>query len=116
MKTGAIDADWQRVMDFFKRNFTSGEEPSLDTVLFLIGVQELGKGFLDFSRDDKLNLMHIGVCSILEPYGYYRKTEVDKDGWPHYELRKALPPMDDKETELFYKKAVIDYFKRQDLI
>jgi hypothetical protein len=38
------EEDWQKALEFFKRNFT-GEIPSLEGILYLIGVRELGKGF-----------------------------------------------------------------------
>ncbi len=32
---------WKLIEEFFQQNFTDGERPDLDTILFLIGVQEL---------------------------------------------------------------------------
>jgi hypothetical protein len=110
------EKDWQKIIDFFKTNFTLGETPSTETIFYLIGVQELGKGFSNFSRDDKINLMHIAVCSVLEPYGYYEKRGIDSDGWPVYVQKKSLPQMTGKELETFYRKAIINYFKKQGLV
>ena len=30
-----------------------------------------------------MNLMHVGVCTLLEPLGYYKSIGHDEDGWPH---------------------------------
>lgn len=88
----------------------------LQALLFLIGVQELGKGHQNFKKDDKVNLMHIAICTLLEPHGYYEFKGRDKDGWPHFELCKDLPLLDDKEQEHLIKDAAIDYFKQNKLV
>ena len=107
---------WTRITDFFKTNFTHGETPDLDSILFLIGVQELGKGSEKFKKDDKVNLMHIAVCRLLEPYGYYRFDGRDADGWPQFELITELPDLKANEQALLMKKAVIHYFEEQGLL
>lgn len=107
---------WKEVEQFFKDNFTDGETPDLDAMLFLIGVQELGKGYGEFKKDDKLNLMHIGVCRLLEPFGYYQFTGTDKDGWPHFDFIEELPPLKDNEQTLLMKQAIIQYFQEKNLI
>ena len=101
---------WQKVQSFFEQNFTDGETPDLDSMIFLIGVQELGKGFQKFKKDDKVNLMHIAVCRLLEPYGYYRFEGHDGDGWPQFELIEELPPLKANEQSVLMKKAIIQYF------
>ncbi len=88
----------------------TGGEPDLQIVLFLIGVQELGRGPDNFKKDEKVNLMHIAICTLLEPYGYYRRTGLDKDGWPHFEKREALPPLSRAEQDHLIKEAIVDYF------
>ncbi len=105
--------EWEKVLEFFRKNFTAGETPSLDTILYIIGVQELGKGFKNFTKDEKLNLMHLATCRILEPYGIYRQTHIDEEGWPHFEAVKSIP---EANQEGFFKQAVIEYFKRNQII
>lgn len=107
---------WQKVEQFFMQNFTDGEKPELDTMLFLIGVQEYGQGAKKFKKDDKVNLMHIAVCRLLEPYGYYRFDGRDNDGWPHFELLEPLPELKPNEQSLLMKKAIIQYFEEQELL
>lgn len=107
---------WNKIINFFSENFTDGEKPDLDTILFLIGVQELGKGQQRFKKDDKVNLMHIAVCRLLEPYGYYRFDGRDADGWPHFELVQELPVLKANEQSILMRKAVIQYFEDQGII
>ncbi len=114
MNDNGLEQDWDKVLNFFRERFTGGETPSVDTILYLIGVQELGRGFRRFSKDEKLNLMHIAVCRLLEPYGIYEQTGRDADGWPVFEQKKSLPAGADKER--LFKEAIIRYFKENDLI
>lgn len=106
---------WKQVEQFFAQNFTDGEIPDLDTILFLIGVQELGKGKKRFRKDDKINLLHIAVCRVLEPFGYYRFEGLDKDGWPQFEFLDPLPELKPNEQTLLMKQAIIQYFEDKEL-
>jgi hypothetical protein len=82
----------------------------LNGIMTLIGVQELGHGFREFSKDEKLNLMHVATCTILEPYGYYKYSHDDDDGWPHFENVATIPAINDKQQEHLLKEAIIQYF------
>lgn len=88
-----------------------GEEPDVQSVLFLIGVQELGMGFLTFKKDEKLNLMHIAICTVLEPYGYYEYDGRDDDDWPHFKVLKPLPPLSGDDQQDLMKEAIVEYFE-----
>ena len=88
---------------------TFGQPVDLQSLLFLIGLQELGKGFQKYSKDEKLAVLHVATCRVLEPYGYYKFTGLDQDGWPHFENIKKLPPLGAAEQERLMKDAVIVY-------
>lgn len=106
---------WKSVETFFQQNFTDGEIPTLETMLFLIGVQELGKGKATYKKDDKLNLIHIAVCKLLEPFGYYTFSGFDEDNWPTYTSTETLPNLQSNEQTLLMKKAIIHYFESEEL-
>ena len=90
-----------------------GKKPKdLNGVLFLIGVQELGKGNRTFSKEEKQDLMHIGICKVLSLSGYYVLEGLDEDGWPHWKLVKKLPHFDLLEQEKLLKMHVIEYFEK----
>ncbi len=91
-----------------------GEEPDVQALLFLIGVQELGKGPIKYSKDEKQDLMHIAVCRLMSFFGYYELEGLDQDGWPHWKLVKKLPPLTLKEQDLLLKEAIIEYFKNSE--
>jgi hypothetical protein len=103
-----FQAQWRALMAKLGEQF--GEEPDLQAVLFLIGVQELGRGPQEFSKDEKQDLMHIATCRLLSDRGYYILENTDADGWPHYRLLQPLPLMSLKEQDLLLKQAVLEYF------
>lgn len=91
-----------------------GKKPKdLNGVLFLIGVQELGHGTKIFSKEEKQDLMHIGICKVLSLSGYYVLEGLDKDGWPHWKLIKKLPHFDLLEQEKLLKMHVMEYFEKE---
>ncbi|MBM3922960.1 MAG: hypothetical protein FJ340_07130 [Sphingomonadales bacterium] len=89
-----------------------GKKPDLETVLFLIGVQEFGDIKEKFSKEQKQDLMHIAVCCLLSKSGYYELEKVDEDGWPHFKQLKALPTLNMIEQENFIKDHVLLYFEQ----
>ncbi|MGM5630941.1 hypothetical protein O2K51_08550 [Apibacter raozihei] len=107
---------WGQIEEFFKEKFTCDEKPDLDTMIFLIGLQEVGLGYKKYKKDEKMNLIHIAVCRLLEPFGYYRFDGYDKDNWPHYELIDELPSLKPNEQTLLMKKAIIQYFTDEKLL
>lgn len=81
------------------------------SILYLIGVNELGFGYRDFSKSEKTDLMHIAICTLLEPHGFYRYIGNDDDNWPHFELVEELPPLDHQQQQHLLKDAIINYFE-----
>ena len=59
--------------------FSDGETLEVDQILFIVGVQELGQLHRKFSKDEKINVIHIAICRLLEPYGYYSFSHFDED-------------------------------------
>lgn len=106
---------WKQVEAFFEKTFDTEKHVSIETMLFLIGVQELGSGSQNYSKDDKLNLVHIAVCRLLEPYGYYQFSHYDDDGFPHFEKKDDLPELKPNEQQVLMKKAIIQYFQDEHL-
>jgi hypothetical protein len=91
-----------------------GKRPKdLNSVLFLIGVQELGHGTKIFTKEEKQDLMHIAICRVLSLSGYYELDGLDKDGWPHWKLVKKLPHFDLLEQEKLLKMHVMEYFEKE---
>lgn len=101
---------WEEIVQDLSSKFSDGDPLPIDSIIYLIGVQELGKGSHDFTKDDKINLMHIAICKLLEPYDYYKFSHKDADGWPHYTILKQLPNLKPEEQNELMKKAIVNYF------
>jgi len=107
---------WEEVKQKISSQFGDGEMLDLDAIIYLIGVQELGKGYRNFKKDEKVNLMHIAICRVLEPLGYYEFDFFDEDGWPHYKVKEEIPFLKPGEQSVLMKEAVIEYFLEKGLI
>jgi hypothetical protein len=107
-----LDRKWNGLLNDL--NDLIGKKPKdLNAVLFLIGVQELGKGKKTFSKEEKQDLMHIGICKVLSLAGYYELEGLDQEGWPHWVLVKKLPHFDLLEQEKLLKIHVMEYFEKE---
>jgi hypothetical protein len=107
--TQDLDTAWEATLD--RLEILIGKRPGdLNSVLFLIGVQELGKGPIRFTKEQKQDLMHVAVCTVLSLSGYFRQLPPDADGWPHFEQTESVPPGDLLAQETLLKTHVIRYF------
>jgi len=105
-----FEKDWQFAMQKIQSVF--GENIDLQGALFIIGIQELGQGRRKFTKDQKLDLLHIAVCKLLSEFGYYEFEGNDKDGWPHYKRNEKLPHLKPMEQEKLIKQAIINYMDK----
>ena len=87
-----------------------GKKPDMETILFLVGVQEFGDIRKNFSKEEKQDLMHIAVCSLMSQSGFYELEKIDEDGWPHFRQLKSMPEMSLIEQENFLKDHILLYF------
>ena len=109
-----INPQWESLLDQLTR--VLGKRPAdVNAVLFLVGVQELGQGARNFTKEQKQDLIHIGICRVLSPSGYYEFDNTDADGWPHYRLVKKLPHVDILSQELLLKSHILQYFQSEQL-
>jgi len=89
-----------------------GKLPDMESILFLIGINELGAPLdTKFSKEQKQDLMHIAVCTLLGQLGYFEFVLRDEEGWPHFQEVKKVPPTGMKEQEQMLKECVIRYFE-----
>ncbi len=107
---------WEQLVNILSNQFSQGEDLDLDAIIYLIGVQELGKVHNKFKKDEKLNLMHIAICRLLEPYGFYEFDYFDEEGWPHYKVKEELPPLKAGEQSVLMKEAIVNYFVERQVI
>ena len=107
---------WNSVVKKLSDQFSDGDPLDLDGVIYLIGIQELGQLHRRFKKDEKINLMHIAICRLLEPYGYYEFDYFDEQGWPHYKIKEELPSLKAGEQSILMKEAIVNYFLANDFI
>lgn len=110
-KEYTLKEKWEIIVNRLSNQFADGDALDIDGVLYLIGVQELGKGHQTFKKDEKINVMHIAICKLLEPYGYYEFDYFDADGWPHYKTVENLPTLKPGEQSVLIKEAIVNYFE-----
>lgn len=107
-----LERRWQALRLALKDSV--GRKPKdMNAILFLIGVQELGKGPHNFSKEEKQDLMHIAICKVLSLSGFYELEGTDENGWPHWKVIKKLPHFDLLEQEKLLKMHVIEYFEQE---
>ncbi|WP_295181800.1 hypothetical protein [uncultured Christiangramia sp.] len=107
---------WQVLQTKLSNQFADGEILELDAIIYLIGVQELGQVHRKFKKDHKLDLMHIAICTLLEPYGYYEFDYYDEDSWPHFKMKEELPSLKAGEQSVLMKEAIVNYFMEKKYI
>ncbi len=107
-----LERQWYRLMMELERVLEK-KPKDLNGVLFIIGMQELGKGARRFTKEEKQDLMHIAICKILSLAGYYELEGQDSEGWPHWKLIKKLPHFDLLEQEKLLKMHVLEYFEKE---
>lgn len=107
---------WEEVVAYLSKRFADGDELELDAIVYLVGVQELGQLHRNFKKDEKVNLMHIAICRLLEPFGYYAFEYFDEDGWPHYRVVEQLPALKAGEQQVLMKEAIVQYFVEKKVV
>jgi hypothetical protein len=116
MQSGKDDIQlrWWKLEEKLMEKF--GKKPDMEAILFLIGIQEFGNIRKKFSKEQKQDLMHVAVCSLLSQSGYYKLEGYDDDGWPHFLQLKELPAYNMIEQENFLKDHVLLYFETNELL
>ena len=102
-----LDKKWSQLLEKLENQFD--QEMTLKGVLYLIGVQELNLGIKQYEREEKVNVLHVAICKILTPFGFYKFDRIDEDGWPHYIELKAIKNLSESQQELLMKEAVLKY-------
>lgn len=90
-----------------------GKKPDMEAILFLIGIQETHFMPDKITKEQKQDLMHVAVCTVLSQGGYYVHGFTDTDGWPHFTQVKDLPVLGLVEQENFLKDHILLYFDQQ---
>ncbi|MGL4346942.1 MAG: hypothetical protein ACRCR9_02515 [Chitinophagaceae bacterium] len=114
MSSSDIQKQWEKVLSQFSNH--TKNPITIEGLLLLIGIQEFNILKDNYSKEEKIDLIHIGMCCILENDGYYQFSHYDKDKWPHYNTLKPLPEMNHDTEDLFIKEKIIAYCIKHKLI
>ena len=103
---------WRRVEELLQERF--GKKPDMEGVLFLIGINELGMmpRRRKFTKEQKQDLMHIAVCTLLSRRGYFRLDGRDEEGWPHFTEVRPVEATGLEGQERLLKECAIEYFEQ----
>jgi hypothetical protein len=107
-----LQARWWKLEEKLMALFD--KKPDMEGILVLIGVQEVGGAGHRFTKEQKQDLMHVAVCTLLVPGGYYEHQGWDEDGWPHFKQNKELPSLSLIEQENFMKDHILFYFSQNE--
>lgn len=108
-----LKMQWEEIVEKVSDKFGGGEKLDIDSITYLIGIQELGKGFQKYKKEEKINIMHIAICTLLEPFGFYAFDYFDEEGWPHYKILDELPFLKPGEQSILMKEAIVMYFEKK---
>lgn len=114
MQQPTLQQRWQLLTMQLAERF--GKSPDLNAILLLIGIQEVKNTKKEYSKEEKQDAMHVGICTLLIPSGYYIHDGYDVDGWPHFTQTKDLPNNNLIEQENFLKDHVLLYFAQHETI
>lgn len=89
-------------------------ENDLIHFLLLIGIQESGQGFREFSKDEKTELIELGGATVLAPYGYYQEVETNSPV-PYYVANPDELLPEGYERDLLLKKGIVEYFNQKNI-
>lgn len=104
--------EWQALLLYLEGKFS--KRPDMNGVLFLVGLNVLGLGPQDFSKEQKQDLMHIAVCELLSFAEFYEFAGRDDQGWPHYKILRSPQGMSLAEQEAVLRACAVEYFKEAD--
>jgi hypothetical protein len=101
--------EWRVLLDYLEQKFA--KKPDMNGVLFLVGLNVLGLGPDDFTKEQKQDIMHIGICELLSFAEFYEFKGRDKQGWPHYSLLRSPQGMSLAEQEAVLRSCAVQYFR-----
>ena len=102
------EENWEQLLLEISKRFSVTAD--FDFMLFLIGVQELGEGMRPYTREEKMDLINLGKCTLLARSGYLEQTGMDDGGWPVFQEKDSLKSLTPSFLNYTLKRAAFDYF------
>ena len=109
-----VNNKWGIITQRMEEQF--GKKLDMNALLLIVGIRELGQLKESFTKEEKVRLMHIAVCRIFSPSGYYELKGQNYKGWPQWEKVKDLPFGDVFEQESLLRQHIVTYFEDEGLL
>ncbi|WP_430817959.1 hypothetical protein [Carboxylicivirga sp. N1E11] len=109
MKAEEFELAWDALILKISKHFKVSAE--YEFILFVLGIQEMGWGFREYSKTEKMDLINVARCRILVRQGYIKETGIDAEGFPIFEASPRLKSMMPSYQNQLIKKGLIEYFK-----
>lgn len=105
-----FNEQWQQLEAFLEERFE--KTPDTQAILYLIGINEYQGRIpkIKFSKEQKQELMHVGLCTLLCIDDYYALSHYDDEGWPHFVAIKNVDAKEFESQDLLIKKLMLKYF------
>ncbi len=87
------------------------KKPSLEGILLLIGYQESPVVKNSQSKEEKLDLINLGVLVALENQGFFRRR-TGENGWPEFDPTDMQAS---EEKEVIIRRGILEYFRKSGL-
>ena len=71
MEDWELDFQWLKLQHYVKDSMRLDALPDMRAVLFMIGIQEVGDLRNTYTKEEKQDLMHVAVCTLLEEGGLF---------------------------------------------
>jgi len=102
-------ARWQAHVERLEAQF--GRLPDVDAVLFLMGIQSVGRGYEpDLPKERKQSLIMEGSYLAFETFGLYQRMGLEKNGFWLWEKRFDLPKLSIDDQERLLQLGILNYF------
>jgi hypothetical protein len=101
-----LEKEYKNIEFQFIRRFK--KKPSLEAVLLLIGYQESPEVKEKHSKEEKLDLINLGLLTALETQGLFLRKAI-ADGWPLFDAVEGVQINDMEET---LRAGIVAYFKK----
>jgi len=109
MTTEEFESAWDELIQRVSKHFKVNAE--FEFILFVLGIQEMGWGFRDYSKTEKMDLINVARCRILVRQGFIKETGIDGEGFPIFDASAKLKSMMPSYQNQLIKKGLIEYFK-----
>ena len=90
-----------------------GIEADTNAILYLIGVQELGRGFEKFNKQEKTDLIDMAKAKLLSKLGLYTEQGRDEGGWIIFAKAENYNELYAESKNAPIEELVIEYFEEQ---